>query len=491
VTDAVRCRFAPSPTGKLHIGGARTALFNWAFARRHGGKFLLRIEDTDEARSTPEFERDIVEGLTWLGMDWDEGPDRGGPHGPYRQSERTSLYRRVAEELVERGWAYRCTCSEERLAGLRAEQSARHEKPAYDGRCRTLAPAELSAQLSAGARPVIRFRVPEGETRFHDQVRGDVAFQNREVDDWVMVRAGGGPIYNFVVVCDDVDMQITHVMRGEEHLTNTPKQVLLYRALGLEPPIFAHFPLMLGTDGKKLSKRTGDTALLDYRDKGYSPEAVLNFLCLQGWALDDKTELFSIAELVQHFDPHDVGKRGAMFDPEKFLWMAGEYVRRDTLERVAERCAPYMVASGLCAATELAARRDWYLAAVATEQERIRLYSELPERLAYLFRDDRELEYAAAALAAAQKQSGARVTLQAYLEWLRPRLVPRVDAAALREASRAWCSERGLKIPALFQPLRCVLTGEAGGPDLFAVMALLGRERVLVRLERGIERLGA
>ncbi|HKX46892.1 MAG TPA: glutamate--tRNA ligase, partial [Planctomycetota bacterium] len=411
----IRVRFAPSPTGKLHIGGARTALFNWAYARGRGGKFLLRIEDTDRERSTPEFERAILEGLRWLGMQWDEGPDVGGPHAPYRQSEREDLHRGVAAELLAAGWAYRCFCSPERLERLREEQSARHAKPAYDGLCRDLDGAEVARRVEQGERPVLRFRVPDGETRFTDLIRGEVVFQNREVDDWVMVRSDGAPTYNFVVVCDDSAMEITHVIRGEEHLTNTPKQLLLYGALGVPAPVFAHLPLMLGTDGKKLSKRTGDTALQDYRDKGFPPEAVMNFLCLQGWALDDKTEVFTLDELVRRFDVVDVSKGGSIFDLDKFRWLAGEYIRRDSLERVADRCVPFVVAAGLATEAELAARRAWFLAVVRTEQERITTYGELPERIAYLFADDAALPWDPKAEEAARKHGGE--PLAAWLDW--------------------------------------------------------------------------
>ena len=336
---------------------------------------------------------------------------------------------------------------------------------------------------------MLRFRVPEGETRFSDLVRGDVTFQNAEVDDWIMVRADGSPTYNFVVVCDDADMRITHVCRGEEHLTNTPKQVLLYQALELGMPRFAHLPLMLGKDGKKLSKRTGDTALQAYRDNGYPPEAVVNFLCLQGWALDGETEVFSREELVAHFDFGGVSKGGSIFDPEKFQWLAGEYLRADSVERVAERCLPHVVGAGLASAEELAARGDWYRRVVATEQERIRLYSELPARIAYLFCADDAVPSDPKAEKGARKHDGAAATLEAYGEWLAPRVADGVAPDALREDSKAWVAERGLKIPALFQPLRWSLTGLPGGPDLFDVMALLGADATLARIEHGARRL--
>ena len=488
MTDTLRLRFAPSPTGHLHIGGARTALFNWAYAKRTGGKFLLRIEDTDRERSRPEFERSILAGLRWLGIDWDEGPDVGGAFGPYRQSERYARYAVAAEELLSRGMAYLCFCSAERLESLREERTRAGLNPAYDGRCRALDPAESLRRRAGGEPAVLRFRVPEGRTHLSDWIRGEVAFDNREVEDWVMVRSSGDPIYNFVVVVDDIEMRITHVLRGEEHLTNTPKQVLLYQAFGRTPPVFAHLPLMLGKDKKKLAKRTGDTSLHDYRDKGYPPEAVQNFLCLQGWALDDKTTLFSLAQMVERFDPHDVSPSGSIFDPEKFLWMAGEYIRLDSVERVAERCLPFVVRAGLATSGELAQRHAWYHAVVSSEKERIKLYSELPARIAYLFARDEELVYQDDALAAAKKHEARVATLARYLAWLAPRLEP-LEPGRLRESTRQWVKESGLAMPGLFQPLRCALTGAAGGVDLFEAMALLGPARVRARIEHAQVRL--
>ncbi|MEO0662216.1 MAG: glutamate--tRNA ligase, partial [Planctomycetota bacterium] len=298
MTD-LRVRIAPSPTGTVHLGLCRTALFNWAYAKKRGGTFVLRIEDTDKERSTQESERAILEGLRWLGVEWNEGPDKDGPHGPYRQSERAGMHAEVAERLLSEGHAYRCFCTPEELSELRAAQEARKETPRYDGRYRDLDRAESDRRAAAGEPFALRFRVPDGETTIPDLVRGDVRFDHAEVDDWVMVRTSGAPTYNFVVVCDDIAMKISHVFRGEEHLVNTPKQVLLYRALELEPPRFGHLPLMLGTDRKKLSKRTGDTALGDYIANGYPREAIVNFLCLQGWALDGETEVFDVATFVE------------------------------------------------------------------------------------------------------------------------------------------------------------------------------------------------
>ena len=491
MTRPVRVRFAPSPTGMLHIGGARTALFNWAYARRHGGQFLLRIEDTDPERSTREYERAILEGLRWLGLNWDEGPDVGGPHGPYRQSERFERYRAVARELVASGRAYLCFCSSERLDEVRKGQEERKERIAYDRRCMALDPAAAAARVAAGEKAVVRFKTPEGQTRFLDHIRGDVSFENAEVDDWVMLRSDGSPTYNFCVVVDDVDMRITHVFRGEAHLVNTPKQVLLYRALGLDAPEFGHLPLMLGTDGKKLSKRTGDTALQDYRDAGYPRDAVVNFLCLQGWALDGATEVFGVKELVERFDIKDVQKAGAIFDLDKFRWMAGEYLRRMTLEELADACAPFVVAAKLTSAEDLAARRAWFVEVVKSEQARIHIYSELPPRIAYLFQPDDAVVWTDEPLAAVRKHANAAQTLVDFRAWLAPRIERGVDAAELRESAKKWAQEKGLKLPAFFQPVRLALSGVVQGADLFDVMALLGPERVLTRLERAAARLAS
>ncbi|MCY2960862.1 MAG: glutamate--tRNA ligase [Planctomycetota bacterium] len=489
MTRPIRVRFAPSPTGKLHIGGARTALFNWAFARRFGGKFLLRIEDTDPERSTKEYERAILEGLRWLGLDWDEGPDIGGPHAPYHQMQRLSLHKEYAADLLARGHAYRCFCTRERLEEMTKAQDAKKEKNAYDGRCRDLPLAEVERRAAAGEPYVLRFRVPAGQTRFKDHVRGDVVFDNKEVEDWVMVRSDGNPTYNFVVVCDDIDMEISHVFRGEEHLVNTPKQVLLYQAFGKPIPEFGHLPLMLGTDRKKLSKRTGDTALQDYADRGFPKAAIVNFLCLQGWALDGTTEVFGVEELVKHFDIKDVGKGGSIFDIEKFLWLGGEYIRRESLEELAQHCLPHVLARGAVTEADLRARWPWFLGIVTAERERIRTYGEFAERTAYLFAPDESVAYADDALAAAKKHLGRIETLRAYLDWLRPRLADGVDAAAVRDATKAWVAERGLKMPALFQPLRVALTGLAGGPDLFDAMGWIGAPSTLRRIEIALERL--
>lgn len=489
MTKPLRVRFAPSPTGRLHIGGARTALFNWAYARGRGGKFLLRIEDTDPERSTKEHEVAILDGLRWLGIDWDEGPDVGGPHAPYHQSLRIGRHKERAAELFAAGRAYRCFCSRERLEQLNTELKARKERQAYDQLCRKLSREESDARAARGEPFVLRVAIPAGETRFFDHVRGEMSFQNVEVEDWVMVRSDGNPTYNFVVVCDDIDMQVSHVFRGEEHLVNTPKQVLLYRAFGAEPPEFGHLPLMLGTDRAKLSKRTGDTALQEYREKGFPKEAIVNFLCLQGWALDGTTEVFGVEELVKRFDIKDVNKAGAIFDVEKFLWLGGEYIRRDSVDVLAEKCVPFVVRTGLVTEAELRARWPWYLGIVAGYHERVRTYGEFAEQTAWLFASDAAVPYAPDAEAAARKHEGRVATLAAYLEWLRPQVETGFDAAAIRDATKAWVAARGLKMAAFFAPFRVAISGVTGGPDVFDMASWLGPRHVLARLEAALARL--
>jgi glutamyl-tRNA synthetase len=487
---SIRLRYAPSPTGYLHIGGARTALFNWAYARRMGGTFIVRVEDTDRARSTDEYEQAVLEGLRWLGIDWDEGPGIGGPHAPYRQTERFDGYAQVAQRLFEQGHAYRCFCSSERLTEVREKQMAAKQTAQYDKLCRDLDAGEVQRRLAAGEPAVLRFRVPlEGRTTVKDLVSGDVSFNNNEVDDWVMVRMDGTPTYNFCVVCDDSDMEITHVLRGEEHLTNTPKQVLLFQALGLEPPAYAHLPLMLGKDKKKLSKRTGDTSLQDYQAKGYPPAAVVNFLCLQGWSLDDKTTIFSPQELVDNFEPQKVSRGGSVFDPDKFLWMAGEYVHAEEVAVLAGHCAPYVQAAGQMSEPELEERSAWFERAVASERERIKLYSDLPQRLAYLFVADDAVEYAPKAMKNALKHADGQAILGEFTQWLEPRLVADFDVEQLRADARDWVGSKEIGFGLLFQPLRCVLTGAAGGADIFDSIGLLGGERTLTRLKIGLQRL--
>jgi len=477
VSRPVRVRFAPSPTGKLHLGGARTALFNWAFARRHQGVFLLRIEDTDTERNSEESLQSILASMRWLGLDWDEGPEAGGDYGPYYQTQRLDQYAAAAARGLEEGWLYRCftppaEIEEQREAARAAEQNWR-----YDPRSRELSRAESERRSAAGETHVLRMRVPDGVTvRIPDHVRGEVNFASEQVEDWVAMRFGGMPTYNFACVVDDAAMQISHVLRGEEHLANTPKQSLLYRALGLPEPEYAHVPLILGQDGKKLSKRTGDTAVEDYRTKGFPPEALFNFLCLLGFSIDDKTTVFNSEELVAHFDLHRLQKGGAIFDPEKLHWLCGEYLRRDGAAALAERALPWMQAAGLASAAPEEAERARLEEIAAAFLPRVTLYGDLPSQSAFLFAEELNPDDAARAALAAPDASAA---LHAAAEAIAAADWPIADLKAVLQAAAA---AAGLKFGALMKPLRAALTGSLGGPELADVVRLLGRERALARL---------
>ena len=338
-----RLRFAPSPTGPLHIGGARTAIYNWAAARAMGGKFILRIEDTDQARSTAESLQNILEAFGWLGIDWDEGPNAGGDFGPYYQSQRLDLYAKYADDLLASGHAYKCYCTPEEVQAGRERLVAAGKSPMYDRNCRELDPEQAAKYEAEGRAFSIRFRMPlEEDLTVHDLGKGEVVVNLREIDDWVMVRAGGMPLYNFACVVDDLLMAITHVVRGEEHFVNGVKQIVMFRALGKDAPKYAHIPLILGKNGKKLSKRDASTAMLDYRDQGFSPEAIFNYIALLGWSFSGDQDLFSRDEMVAKFVIEEIGKSGAKFDEEKLHWMAGEYVRQADLPTLVERVRPFV-----------------------------------------------------------------------------------------------------------------------------------------------------
>jgi glutamyl-tRNA synthetase len=485
----IRVRIAPSPTGAVHLGLCRTALFNWAFARRHGGKFIMRIEDTDLGRSTEVSEKAILEGLEWLGLDWDEGPDKGGPFEPYHQTQRVVRHLELGEQLLASGHAYRDFSTPEELDAWRAAQEARKQREAYRGSDRDLDPAESQRRAAGGESFATRFRIPEGESSFTDLVRGKVTIPHFEIDDWVMVRRGGeAPTYNFVVVCDDFDMQISHVFRGEEHLVNTPKQLLVYAALGKEAPEFGHLPLMLGTDRKKLSKRTGDTALGDYEAKGYPKAAIVNFLALQGWALDGENDLFTREQFVAAFDIGDVSKAGAVFDPKKFLWMAGEYLRQESPAVLLEHVLPFVLEEGLMTSAEIDERREWLTQVAVSVQDRLQLYSEFPVWIAHFFAADDQVPYDAKAEKGARKRERGVELLDGFLAALESGAL-QGEPAALASATKEWIETQDAKIPELFQPLRCALTGMPGGPDIFETMALLGLASAKARIRAAMDRL--
>lgn len=488
---SVRVRFAPNPSGPLHVGNVRTALFNWLFARHHGGDFILRIEDTDRSRVVPGALEAIFDSLRWLGLDWDEGPDPAdpardrGPHAPYVQSLRLELYQRAAEGLIEAGHAYRCYCSPERLEQVRREQQQRKQPPKYDRRCRDLSPGERKELAAGGAPSVVRLKVPlDGRTEFHDLVRGDLAFENETLDDFVLLKSDGYPTYHLANVLDDQLMAITHVLRGDELLSSTPRHVLLYRALGARPPAFAHLPMILGPDRAKLSKRHGDTAVLEFQERGFLPEALFNFLGLLGWSLDDRTEIISREQFVRHFDLDRVLANPAVFDFEKLTWMNGVYIRELPVEALAERVAPYLEA-----ALGGPVDRAYLLRVVPLIQERIKLLSEAAAMADFFFRKG-ELDYPPETLlgkrfAAAPEEAVA--ALDAVLATVRS--VTAWEHDSLEGAVRPLAERLALKTGELFGLIRVAVTGKTAAPPLFETMAVLGRERTIERLESARQRL--
>jgi glutamyl-tRNA synthetase len=456
---AVRVRFAPSPTGHLHVGGARTALFNWLFARHHGGTFILRIEDTDRSRSTEEHIGAIVDALEWLGLDWDEGPPAPG----YRQTERLDRYRAQAGRLLAAGRAYYCDCAPEELERQRQEAQARQETFRYPGRCR-------DRGLATGA---LRLRIPDdGATVVADLIHGPVTFEHRQLDDWILVRTDGTPTYNFCVVADDVAMRITHVIRGNDHLSNTPKQILCYEALGEPVPQFAHVSMILGPDRSRLSKRHGATSVQAFRDEGVLPEAMVNYLARLGWAHGDQ-EIFTRAQLVELFDVKDVAASPAVFDRTKLEWLTQHHMKALPGERLAALAEPFLARAGLA----VPADRTWFGRVADTLRERARTLVELVEVGRFYFERPAVYE-AAAARKLLTAEGGDR------LDALVAALETRTDwtAEGLERLYRERAAAAGVKLVDLAQPTRLALTGRAASPPLFEVMALLGRDETLARM---------
>ncbi len=457
---AVRTRFAPSPSGFLHIGGARTALFNYLFARRHGGTFVLRVEDTDRERSTAESIQAILDSLGWLGITWDEGP--------FYQSRRFDLYRARAETLLANGHAYRCWCTAEEIEARRQAQLGSGGRPAYDRSCR-----ERTAPPSGTAPHVLRFRTPlDGETVVDDEVKGRVVFQNAELDDFIIQRSDGSPIYNFCVVVDDVDMAFTHVIRGDDHLTNTPRQVLLYQALGASLPRFAHVPLILGLDKARLSKRHGATSVTSYRDDGYLPDALVNFLARLGWSHGDQ-ELFTRAELIEHFSLENVGTSAAIFNPDKLLWTNFQHLKAMPSEALAALLPPYLERAGL----PVPADRDWLARAIAPYRERAKTLVELAESLRFYLVEEIEPAATAAAAHLRPEIAPALAELTSRLASVSP-----WEPAGIERAFHETIATHQLKLGKLAQPVRVAVTGGTSSPGIFEVLDVLGRERTIARL---------
>ncbi|HET7678297.1 MAG TPA: glutamate--tRNA ligase [Candidatus Limnocylindrales bacterium] len=491
-----RCRIAPSPTGPLHIGNARTALFNYLFARRTGGTFVLRIEDTDVARSTLEYERDILDNLHWLGITWDEGPEVAGlpargPYGPYRQMERLPRYAEAAERLLSQGRAYPCYCTPEELAADRAAQEAAHRPPHYVGRCAALSAEQRRAREAEGRRPAIRFRVGQGSVVFDDIVRGRVEIETSALGgDLVIVRSDGLPLYHFTVVVDDAAMAITHVIRGEDHLSNTPKHILLFRALDADVPAFAHLPLLLNPDRTKVSKRKTQTAVADYRAQGFIAEAMVNYLALLGWSSGTEEEIFSLEQLAERFDLARVQSAGAIFDRERLEWLNGQWIRRLSDADLLGRLAPFLQA-------ELEARRaegrtvrqpseEDLAALLPLVRERLPRLEAIGELAGFIFVEEIDLERDLLV----PKRWDAATTREALLAVRR--IVADVGAVSyeadeLEPALRALAEERGWKAGDLFMAIRVAVTGRTAAPPLFDTLVALGYERTLVRLDAAVD----
>ena len=473
----MRVRFAPSPTGQLHVGNARTALFNWLLARGSGAAFVLRIEDTDAERSSAESEAAILRDLRWLGLDWDEGPDIGGPGGPYRQSERLHLYDSYANELLGSGQAYYCFCSPEQLQAERATAVAAGQPARYGGRCRSVTREQAEARIAAGERPAIRFHVPEDcEVVFTDAVRGELRFHTDTIGDPVIMRAAGTPAYNFAVVIDDALMAITHVIRGEDHISNTPRQILLYETLGFSPPVFAHLSLVLGPDHSPLSKRHGATSVAEFRSKGYLPEALVNYLALIGWSprgsADHDEELLPIQELARRFSLDAVGLSAGVFDEEKLAWVNRHYLKMAPAERLADLAIPFFQRAGVDVAPE-GLGREFLAAVVPIASSSVDRLDQVPARLAFLFDYAPDVALADAAVRTEMRADAARAVVRTLAEALAR--APRLDRETFRAVADEVKARTGQKGKALFHPIRVALTGRREGPELDLAVPAIDR----------------
>lgn len=486
--EEVRVRFAPSPTGRLHLGGARTAIFNWAFARSMGGKFILRIEDTDPTRSTDENREVILRALQWMGLDYDEGPDVGGEYGPYLQTQRMDTYKAALDELIAKGAVYPCFCTKEELDAKRAAAEAEGKAyEGYDRTCRDIDPAEAKARMEAGEPYVWRLKVPldHGPIVFDDAVYGHTEFPANVMDDMIVVRSDGSPTYNFAVVCDDTNMKITHVIRGDDHLSNTPRQILIYEALGRPIPTFAHLSMILGPDGKKLSKRHGATSVEEYRDRGYLPDAFNNYLALLGWSLDGETTIIPRDVLCSKFNLDHITKKDAIFDEAKLDWMNGMYIRAMEPAAWVDACREYLVAAGADAA-DIDANHEHYERMYALVGERMNLLPEVTEKLAYMFWGP-EVTLDEKSVTKVLKKEGCRAdeVLPLVRDILADESIP-WETAALEAEVEKLVEKLDLKKKFVFQPIRVAVCGNMVSPPLFESVELLKREDVVARLDKTI-----
>ena len=478
----VRVRFAPSPTGHLHVGGARTALYNWLFARGRGGDFILRIEDTDLSRSTDESIRQIISSLGWLGLDWDEGPGAGGPSGPYRQMERMAIYGEVAERLIEEGKAYRCYCTPEELEASRAEAKAAGRSFVYGGNCRQFEAAEEQRMVAEGREAVIRLKTPDtGVTVVRDFIKGEVEFDNSLIGDFILVRSSGVPTYNFAVAIDDARMRITHVIRGDDHLPNTPRQLMLFEAMEESPPVYAHLPLILGPDRSPLSKRHSDSSVEEFRSRGYVREALCNYLALLGWSYDGETTLFDIEDLITKFSLERVGKTAAVFDWEKMLWMNGHYIRSMEPDELASRIEEFLEG------TELAGLpgkngRPAVAELAPLVREKMKTLADFVNLTDFFFLP---LEFEEKAMAKLRKDDNAARALAAAAEALIH--VEPYDVEIIESALRGAADKLELKLGKFLQPIRIAVSGKTVTPGMFETLSVLGRDESLSRIKYALD----
>lgn len=478
----IRTRFAPSPTGPLHIGGARSALFDYLLACKNNGTFIVRSEDTDLERSSRESEHNILEALRWLELRWDEGIEAGGAYGPYRQTERLELYKQYTQRLIDEGKAYPCYCSTEELDAQRQAQLSRGETPRYTGKCRRLSNEERARLDAQGQSKVIRFHVPAGDQIVvHDLVRGDVVFDSEGIGDFIIVKSDGIPVYNFAVVIDDITMKITHVVRGEEHLSNTPRQIVLYQALGVQPPFFGHVSLILNTEGHKMSKRDGDTAVIDYRAKGYLPEAVVNFIVLLGWSPQGEQEFFTMDELIREFSLERVSKSPAVFDINKLNYMNAHYLKQADPDRLVSLVLPYLQEIGLFTEGEITEKeRHWVRDFVQAVVDHLSYLAQVKEYIHYFVGGEApQAEGEAKEILAGEQVPQVLALFKEKLQ-----AVETLTKESVKGILKSITKELKLSGKLVFMPVRIALTGQMHGPELDRIVPLLGLENVLNRLEQ-------
>ena len=482
----VRVRFAPSPTGELHIGGARTAIYNWAFAKAMGGSFILRIEDTDPERSTEENKQVILRAMKWLGLTWDEGPEVGGDFGPYLQTQRFDTYTSALERLKQRDAVYPCFCTKEELDEKRAAaEKSEGGYSGYDRTCRNLSKEEAQRRSEAGEPHVWRLKVPEnhGPIEFHDAVYGDMSFPIEVMDDMILVRTDGTPTYNFAVVCDDANMQITHVIRGDDHLSNTPRQILIYEALGFEVPTFAHLSMILGADGRKLSKRRNATSVAQYQAMGYLPDALVNFLALLGWSLDGETTIIPREVLCKEFSLERITRKDAIFDETKLDWMNGEYIKAMGAKAWVDAVSPFLIEAGLTTKEAIKENEEWYEKLYPLVAERMKRLTEAPEKLAFIF-DGPTVKLDEKSVQKNLLKEGCRAdeVLRKVRAILADESIP-WQCDPLQDTCRELVDSLGLKAKLIFQPIRVAVTGSQVSPPLFESIELMKRSDVVARID--------